>query len=82
MKSKTHFKQMYLVDPIAYNRINNTTTSNPIIIGKPNIQISPPNSNVSAPVITEIPIQSTLILVLKHLLELRVMYYIQNPWEI
>ena len=59
MKSKTHFKQMYLVDPIAYNRINNTTTSNPIIIGKPNIQISPPNLNVSAPVTTEIPIPST-----------------------
>ena len=54
MKSKTNFKQMYLVDASAYNRINNTT-STPIILGKPNIQISPPNLNVSAPVTTEIP---------------------------
>ena len=58
MKSKTNFKQMYLVDVSAYNRINNTT-STPIILGKPNIQISPPNLNVSAPVTTEIPIPST-----------------------
>ena len=58
MKSKTNFKQMYLVDASAYNRINNTT-STPIILGKPNIQISPPNLNVSAPVTTEIPIPST-----------------------
>ena len=54
MKSKTNFKQMYLVDASAYNRLNNTT-STPIILGKPNIQISPPNLNVSAPVTTEIP---------------------------
>ena len=58
MKSKTNFKQMYLVDASAYNRINNIT-STPIILGKPNIQISPPNLNVSAPVTTEIPIPST-----------------------
>ena len=58
MKSKTNFKQMYLVDASACNKINNTTTtttSNPIILGKPNIQISPPNLNVTAPVTTEIP---------------------------
>ena len=58
MKSKTNFKQMYLVDVSSYNRINNTT-STPIILGKPNIQISPPNLNVSAPVTAEIPIPST-----------------------
>ena len=59
MKSKTNFKQMYLVDASAYNKIKNTstitTTSNPIILGKPNIQISPSNLNVTAPVTTEIP---------------------------
>ena len=58
MKIKTNFKQMYLVDASAYNRINNSS-STPIILGKPNIQISPPNLNVSAPVTTEIPIPST-----------------------
>ena len=55
MKSKTNFKQMYLVDANAYNRINNTTISTPTIFRKSNIQISPPalNVSVSAPVKTE-----------------------------
>ena len=65
MRNKTIFKQMYLVDPITYNRINNTstattTTSTPTLIGKPNIQVSShPTLNVAAPVTTEIPIPST-----------------------
>lgn len=81
MRSKTNFKEMYLVDATAYNKINNTsttTTSTPIILGKSNTQISPPalNVSVSAPITTE-----KLILVLnpQHLLVYRVMYYIQNP---
>ena len=58
MRSKTNFKEMYLVDATAYNKINNTsttTTSTPIILGKSNTQISPPalNVSVSAPVTTE-----------------------------
>ena len=52
MKSKTNFKQMYLVDANAYNRINNSTIPTPTIFRKSNIQISPPalNVSVSAPV--------------------------------
>jgi hypothetical protein len=55
MKSKTNFKQMYLVDASTYNRVNNTTTSTPMILGKSNIKISPPalNVSVSAPVKTD-----------------------------
>lgn len=63
MRNKTIFKQMYLVDPIAYNRISNTPTtsaSTPIILGKSNIKISPqPTLKVSAPVTTEISNPST-----------------------
>ena len=55
MKSKTNFKQMYLVDASTYNRVNNTTTPTPMILGKSNIQIPPPtlNVSVSAPVKTD-----------------------------
>ena len=58
MRSKTNFKQMYLVDATAYNKINHTTTtstSTPIILGKSNTQISPAalNVSVSAPVTKE-----------------------------
>ena len=63
MKSKTNFKQMYLIDASTYNRISNTTTtstSTPIVLGKSSTQISPSSSlNVSAPVTTEIPIISS-----------------------
>ena len=48
MKSKTNFKQMYLVDATAYNGINRTDT--PIILGRSNNKVLPPTINVSAPV--------------------------------
>ena len=55
MKSKTNFKQMYLVDANTYNQINNSAISTPTIFRKSNVQISPPalNVSVSAPVKTE-----------------------------
>ena len=48
MKSKTNFKQMYLVDATAYNGISRTDT--PIILGRSNNKVSPPTTNVLAPV--------------------------------
>ena len=48
MKSKTNFKQMYLVDATAYNGINRIDA--PIILGRSNNKISPPTINVLAPV--------------------------------
>ena len=48
MKSKTDFKQMYLVDATAYNGISRTDT--PIILGRSNNKVSPPTTNVLAPV--------------------------------
>ena len=48
MKSKTNFKQMYLVDATAYSGINRT--ENPIILGRSNNKVLPPTINVSAPV--------------------------------
>ena len=48
MKSKTNFKQMYLVDATAYNGISRTDT--PIILGRSNNKVSPPTTNVFAPV--------------------------------
>ena len=48
MKSKTNFKQMYLVDATAYNGIS--TTDTPIILGRSNNKVSPPTTNVLAPV--------------------------------
>ena len=48
MKSKTNFKQMYLVDATAYNGINRTDT--PIILGRSNNKVLPRTINVSAPV--------------------------------
>ena len=48
MKSKTNFKQMYLVDATAYNGINRVDA--PIILGRSNNKISPPTINVLAPV--------------------------------
>ena len=48
MRSKTNFKQMYLVDATAYNGINRTDT--PIILGRSNNKVLPPTINVSAPV--------------------------------
>ena len=48
MKSKTNFKQMYLVDATAYSGINRTDT--PIILGRSNNKVLPPTINVSAPV--------------------------------
>ena len=48
MKSKTDFKQMYLVDAAAYNGISRTET--PIILGRSNNKVSPPTINVLAPV--------------------------------
>ena len=48
MKSKTNFKQMYLVDATAYNGINRTDT--PIILGRSNKKVLPSTINVSAPV--------------------------------
>ena len=58
MKSKTNFKQMYLVDATAYNRMNNennNTTFNPIILGRSNTTVEQPalNVSVSAPVTLE-----------------------------
>ena len=48
MKSKTNFKQMYLVDATAYNGISRTDT--PIILGRSNNKVSPSTTNVLAPV--------------------------------
>ena len=48
MKSKTNFKQMYLVDATAYNGISRTDT--PIILGRSNNKVSPPTTNVLASV--------------------------------
>ena len=58
MKSKTDFKQMYLVDATAYNRINNENNNapfNPIILGRSNTTVEPTalNVSVSAPVTLE-----------------------------
>ena len=58
MKSKTNFKQMYLVDATAYNRMNNennNTTFNPKILGRSNTTVEQPalNVSVSAPVTLE-----------------------------
>ena len=50
MKSKTNFKQMYLVDATAYSGTNRTDT--PIIFGRYNNKVLPPTINVSAPVTT------------------------------
>ena len=42
MKSKTNFKQMYLVGTTAYNGISRTDT--PIILGRSNNKVSPPTT--------------------------------------
>ena len=52
MKSKTDFKQMYLVDAAAYNGISRTET--PIILGRSNNKVSPPTINVLAPVTSRV----------------------------
>ena len=52
MKSKTDFKQMYLVDAAAYNGISRTET--PIILGRSNNKVSPPAINVLAPVTSRV----------------------------
>ena len=52
MKSKTDFKQMYLVDATAYNGISRTDT--PIILGRSNNKVSSPTINLLAPVTSRV----------------------------
>ena len=48
MKSKTKFKQMYLVDETIYNKVKDTvSTSPPIILGKLSSENVPQTFNVS-----------------------------------
>ena len=50
MKSKTNFKQMFLVDTTVYNRINNETdnaTFKPIVSSRSHTVVEPPTLNVS-----------------------------------
>ena len=52
MKSKTDFKQMYLVDATAYNGMSRVDTS--IILGRSDNKVSPPTINVLAPVTSKV----------------------------
>ena len=52
MKSKTDFKQMYLVDATAYNGMSRVDT--PIILGRSSNKVSPPTINVLAPVTSKV----------------------------
>ena len=52
MKSKTDFKQMYLVDATAYSGMSRVDTS--IILGRSDNKVSPPTINVLAPVTSKV----------------------------
>merc|ERR1711867_337081 len=52
VKSKTDFKQMYLVDATAYNGMSRVDTS--IILGRSDNKVSPPTINVLAPVTSKV----------------------------
>ena len=52
MKSKTNFKQMYLVDATAYSGMSRVDTS--IILGRSDNKVSPPTINVLAPVTSKV----------------------------